>query len=155
MVGMEEGAAAVHDGGVGQDPPRQQKQLAFKFAQEAWLEATHAVGGDAESKWKAMQPSEQRAIKAAAVAPAKEQENVAKAEAKAAKREAGCWPAQLYSAAHPSSPRASGRRCRRAGADAGGTMLFSFAIEGFLGWGFLGSVKRPYVQLSSPDRQKG
>jgi hypothetical protein len=34
-------------------------------------------------------------------------------------------------------------------------MLFSFDIEGFLGWGFLGSVKRPYVQLSSTDRQKG
>jgi hypothetical protein len=29
----------------------------------------------------------------------------------------------------------------------GGTMLFSYTIEGFLGWGFLGSVKRPYVQL--------
>jgi hypothetical protein len=43
----------------------------------------------------------------------------------------------------------------RAGTDAGGAMLFSYAIEGFLGWGFLGSVKRPYVQPSSPDRQKG
>jgi hypothetical protein len=46
------------------------------------------VGGDTESKCKAMQQSEQRAIKGAAVAAAKEQENVAKAEAKAAKREA-------------------------------------------------------------------
>jgi hypothetical protein len=28
-------------------------------------------------------------------------------------------------------------------------MHFSFAIVGFLGWGFLGLVQRPYVQLSS------
>ena len=51
-------AAVVHDGGVGQDPPYKQKRLAFKFASAAWVDA----GGGAESKWKEMHPSEQRAM---------------------------------------------------------------------------------------------
>ena len=54
-------AAVVHDGGVGQDPPCKQKRLAFKFASAAWVDATRDVGGGAESKWKEMHPSEQRA----------------------------------------------------------------------------------------------
>ena len=55
-------AAVVHDGGVGQDPPCKQKRLAFKFASAAWVEANRDVGGGAESKWKEMHPSEQRAM---------------------------------------------------------------------------------------------
>ena len=55
-------AAVVHDGGVGQDPPCKQKRLAFKFASAAWVDATRDVGGGAESKWKEMHPSEQRAM---------------------------------------------------------------------------------------------
>ena len=43
-------------------------------------------------------------------------------------------------------------QCAARGLVAGGAMLLT---EGFLGWGFLGLVQRPYVQLSSPDRQKG
>ena len=81
-------AAVVHDGGVGQDPPRRQKRLPFKSAPATWLEALRASGGDAESEWKALPSSEQRAIKAVADAAAKHQENVAKSEAKAAKRAA-------------------------------------------------------------------
>ncbi len=46
------------------------------------------MGGDAESEWKALPSSEQRAIKALADAAAKERDNVAKSEAKAAKRAA-------------------------------------------------------------------
>jgi hypothetical protein len=34
-------------------------------------------------------------------------------------------------------------------------LLAMLLTEGFLGWGFLGSVKRPYVQLSSPGRLNG
>ena len=55
-------AAVVHDGGVGQDPPCKQKRLAFKFASAAWVDGTRDVGGGAESKWKEMHPSEQRAM---------------------------------------------------------------------------------------------
>ncbi len=55
-------SAVVHDGGVGQDPPCKQKRLAFKFASAAWVDANHDVGGGAESKWKEMHPSEQRAM---------------------------------------------------------------------------------------------
>ena len=55
-------AAVVHDGGVGQDPPCKQKRLAFKFASAAWVDANRDVGGGAESKWKEMHPSEQRAM---------------------------------------------------------------------------------------------
>ena len=55
-------AAVVHDGGVGQDPPRRQKRLPFKSALAAWVDATRDVGGGAESKWKEMHPSEQRAM---------------------------------------------------------------------------------------------
>jgi hypothetical protein len=53
-----------HDGGVGQDPlaPCKQKRLVFKFASAAWVDATHDVDGVAESKWKEMQTSEQRAM---------------------------------------------------------------------------------------------
>ena len=54
--------AVVHDGGVGQDPPCKKKRLAFKFASAAWVDATRDVGGGAESKWKEMHPSEQRAM---------------------------------------------------------------------------------------------
>ena len=32
-------------------------------------------------------------------------------------------------------------QCAARGLVAGGAMLFSYAIEGFLGWGFLGLVK--------------
>ena len=71
-------AAVVHDGGVGQDPPRRQKLLPFKSAPATWLEEQRAAGGDAESEWKALPSSEQRAIKAVADAAAKHQDNVAK-----------------------------------------------------------------------------
>jgi hypothetical protein len=46
--------------------------------------------------------------------------------------------------------QASGRRCRRHHAFDGG--IFRVGREGAF---FLIPVKRPYVQLSSPDRQKG
>jgi hypothetical protein len=69
--------AVVHDGGVGQDPPRRQKQLPFKSAPATWLEATRASGCDAESEWKALPSEELRAIKAVADAAAKDQDNVA------------------------------------------------------------------------------
>ena len=52
-------AAVVHDGGVGQDPPRKQKRLAFKFDPAAWVDTRRNVGGGAESKWQEMHPSEQ------------------------------------------------------------------------------------------------
>jgi hypothetical protein len=63
-------ATVVHDGGVGQDQTCRQKRLPFKSAPATWLEATRASGGDAESEWKALPSSEQRAIKAVADAAA-------------------------------------------------------------------------------------
>ena len=54
--------AAVHDGGVRQDPPCKQKQLAFKFDSAAWVDANRNVGGGSESKWKEMHPSDQRTM---------------------------------------------------------------------------------------------
>ncbi len=56
------GSKRLGVGGVGQDPPCKQKRLAFKFASAAWVDATCNVGGSAESKWKEMHLSEQRAM---------------------------------------------------------------------------------------------
>ena len=72
-------AAVVHDGGVGQDPPRRQKRLPFKSAPAAWVDATRDVGGGAESKWKEMHPSDGP--------------------------QPGYRPTQLYAAAHSGRPR--------------------------------------------------
>ena len=62
--------------GVRQDPQCPQKRLPFKSAPATWLEALRASGGDAESEWKALPSSEQRAIKTVADAAAKNQDNV-------------------------------------------------------------------------------